>query len=127
MAIALSVWGWVWYSSLFKPFYTVKAGIAASAGSSLGVRVIAGDGHAVIHAKAMAGFYDLGFGHLDQGGFNGQDCFFGDPCFGGQIGHGLEGIDKFRAAVRVAGKINGSNPDIDGCGLENFSPCHGIG
>src|SRR4030042_4213960 len=77
----------------------------------MGRGIIAAMGQGIIDPKLQSFFYDLCFGHLDQGGSNSN----GDPSlnagFCGQIGHPLKCMNIFRPAIRGAAVIDGVNAD----------------
>ena len=97
------------------------AGFANAAGAPVFVGLVAGDGLAVIDAEFCAGADDFGFGQQHQRGVNAQAPPF-DGAAGGEVGHGFKGFDVLRAAVGVAGIIDGVDADENVVGFEHFRP-----
>ena len=98
----------------------VPQDVPSSPGSSAAVS------KAVINSETMARHYYLGLCKAYKGRFNDKGLSLNSRlCPGG--GHGAEGLEKLRAAVRIAAVVNGIGPDKDMGGADRLRVAQGVG
>jgi len=79
-------------------------------------------GQAKRHRKLLSQLHDLRFGEPQQRRVNADSGSAFDPGFGRQVGHALVSFDEFRAAIGVAGVIEGIHADEKVAGAQHFAP-----
>ena len=95
-----------------------------AAGLTFGAGLVAGDGEAIVHAELDSPANDVGFAEFDERCVDMEAGTFGAG-FGGQVGQVFKGGDIFRAAVRVAGIIDGVNAQKDVTAIQGFGQRQG--
>src|SRR5215212_11038009 len=98
-------------ASLGKPPQPQLARVAVAARLAVRSGVVAARRHAVVDAEARAEVDYLALREVEQGGADAHARRTLDAGLGRQVRHPLEGLDVLRAAVRVAGKVEGVHAD----------------
>jgi len=82
-------------------------GVAEATGAAIGFGLVAGPGEREIHAELVGAGHDLRLGLRDEWRVYAVTAPSLDPRLGRQVRQALEGLDEFRAAVRIAGVVEG--------------------
>src|SRR6185437_5137921 len=102
-----------------------NAGIAFAAGAAGCIGIVATEGDLEGNSEFVAEANDLCFGKGDQRRVDLRSESSFDAAFGRKIGHGFEGVDELRSAIRVTGIIESVHADEDVGGAEDLSGCQG--
>ena len=101
---------WIWNARSLKSIAAQAAGITYAASPALLVGLVAGDSQRIINPQPHPGGNYFSLAHIDQGRMNTQLLAFNSSP-GCQVSHVLERLDISRAAIRIAGIINGINTE----------------
>lgn len=93
-----------------------------AAGAAGGIGIVAAMGEREIDAELDGEGDDLRFGEGDERRVDADVSGAFDAGLGGEVGHALEGVDEFGAAIGIAGIIEGVDSDEDIGRAEDFGP-----
>lgn len=92
-----------------------------TAGEALWISAVTGNRCAEVHVQALTFANNICLAHPQQWRVYAQSLAL-HACFGSDIGEPLEGFDKDRPAIRVAGVVNGIDAAEDFLRTQHFGP-----